>query len=195
MFSGNSARNGSVGSRDGSGSLLKPLYNIDENDKIDNDDGMLGKDNDEIKHASVDSNAAVKEIIDLKKEIEMYKRKIDVANICIDNLSKSVNIIMKSQFSGDVQKDMPNTPSNPSERLVNPEWAKNIQRFINRIANNNHLSRSVSNRSILLSGKDKDVLEQIRKMLLNHLKSSKEYTEAVSGIDHGMHGDDNNEKF
>ena len=193
MFSGNSARNGSVGSRDGSGSLLKPLYNIDENDKIDNDDGMLGKDNDEIKHASVDSNAAVKEIIDLKKEIEMYKRKIDVANICIDNLSKSVNIIMKSQFSGDVQKDMPNTPSNPSERLVNPEWAKNIQRFINRIANNNHLSRSVSNRSILLSGKDKDVLEQIRKMLLNHLKSSKEYTEAVSGIDHGMHGDDNND--
>ena len=83
MFSGNSARNGSVGSRDGSGSLLKPLYNIDENDKIDNDDGMLGKDNDEIKHASVDSNAAVKEMIDLKKEIEMYKRKIDVANICI----------------------------------------------------------------------------------------------------------------
>ena len=90
---------------------------------------------------------------------------------------------MRSQFSGDVQKDLPTVPESLEERFSTDQWSSNIERFTNKIANNNHLSRSVSNRSILLSGKDKDALEHIRKMLVDQLKSSREYSNAMLDVD------------
>ena len=110
-------------------------------------------------------------------------QKLEVANSCIENLTKSLNAIMRSQFSGDVQKDLKTVPESLEERFSTDQWSSNIERFTNKIANNNHLSRSVSNRSILLSGKDKDALEHIRKMLVGQLKSSREYSNAMLDVD------------
>ena len=123
------------------------------------------------------------EIKRLNKELRGSIQKLEVANSCIENLTKSLNAIMRSQFSGDVQKDLPTVPESLEERFSTDEWSSNIDRFINKIANNNHLSRSVSNRSILLSGKDKDALEHIRKMLVDQLKSSREYSNAMLDVD------------
>ena len=123
------------------------------------------------------------EIKRLDKELGDAVQKLEVANSCIENLTKSLNAIMRSQFSGDVQKDLPTVPESLEERFSTDEWSSNIDRFINKIANNNHLSRSVSNRSILLSGKDKDALEHIRKMLVGQLKSSREYSNAMLDVD------------
>ena len=123
------------------------------------------------------------EIKRLDKELGDAVQKLEVANSCIENLTKSLNAIMRSQFSGDVQKDLPTVPESLEERFSTDQWSSNIERFTNKIANNNHLSRSVSNRSILLSGKDKDALEHIRKMLVDQLKSSREYSNAMLDVD------------
>lgn len=131
----------------------------------------------------------ITEIKRLKKDLQSHKQKLDIANSCIENLTKSLDAIMRSQFSGDVQKDLPNVPDSLEKRFSTDEWSSNIEKFVKKIANNNHLSRSISNRSILLSGKDKDALENIRKMLVGHLKSSREYTDAMPDMDPADSGD------
>jgi hypothetical protein len=197
LFINNSMRNFSVTSNNSREGSSVRSDDLDDSINLINKDNILANeeddrkqiektDNDDKKPVNIDLEGRIakeREVLNLKKELQLYKKKIDVANACIENLNKSVNVLMKSQFSGDIQKDMPITPNNPTERLANAEWSKNVERFINKIANNNHLSRCVSNRSILLSGKDKDVLEQIRSMLLGHLKSSTEYITAISEAD------------